>query len=253
MATQAQVQQELRRERERITQGKLPQPEPPSLAEQDSPEVGALKAALEDLHQTNEDLQHALEAARASSSMTEAPASLNFYGVTAKGWNVQYTIRDASDDALIARFGQVLKKMEQFNIQPKPVGQQPATTTAEAAPAPAQLPPLPGLPTPQAAPAPTNGSGVQTIHAIKLEVTPLPDGKAKLVFYEAGHQYPDISSTQSVDRLLALLAPTGGWTAQHLGVAQAFNVTLDVDWKPSDKLNSSGKPYKDIVAIRPRA
>lgn len=213
-------------------------------------ETAAIMADLEDLRIENVSLKAALENARASlvSTMTEARASVTFEAITAKGWTPRFTLRDDDEAILLERFAALFGRLDKLKATPWPPVQQ----QAEAAPAPAQLSPLPGLPTPQAAPAPANGSGVQTIHAVKMEVTPLADGKAKLAFYEAGHKFPDISSTQSIDRLLALLAPTGGWTAAHLATAQPFNVSLDIDWKPSEKLNNSGKPYKDVVAIRPR-
>jgi len=111
-------------------QNRLPQPEPPSLAEPEDPQVGALKSAMEDLYQKNEDLAAALESARASlaNSLPEAPASMNFYAVTAKGYNLQYTLRDSDDDRLLTRFRALMGKMEDLKIQPKPVGQQPAQT-----------------------------------------------------------------------------------------------------------------------------
>lgn len=182
------------------------------------------------------------------SPLPEAPASFNFHGTTRKGWNLQFTMRDRDEFALLDRFGKFVARLEEVGISP-------AGHKAEkpGQPAPPQLRELPGLPASVAPPVPVagNGSGIQTIHAVRMEVTPQADGKAKLAFYGEGHQYPDITSTQVVDRLLALLAPSGGWTAAHLAVAQKFDVAIAVDWRPSQKLNQRGQPYKDIVAIRP--
>ena len=35
--------------------------------------------------------------------LPEAPASLNFKGVTGKGWDVQFTLRDIDEDKLRSR------------------------------------------------------------------------------------------------------------------------------------------------------
>jgi len=71
----------------------------------------------------------------------EAPASLNFYGVSKKGWNLQFTLRDADEFALLERFAEFTKHLEEKGVTPKQVGQQPKTQPATAdnsAPAPQQ-------------------------------------------------------------------------------------------------------------------
>ncbi len=69
--------------------------------------------------------------------LAEAPASVNFYGVTARGWNMQFTLRDVDEFALMTRLGKFIIKLEEdFKIQPKPVGQQPASGAAPSQPAP---------------------------------------------------------------------------------------------------------------------
>jgi hypothetical protein len=57
--------------------------------------------------------------------MTEAPASLNFYGVTQTGWNIQVTLRDVDEYSLLDRFGDLVKKLEKWQVSPKAVGKQP--------------------------------------------------------------------------------------------------------------------------------
>lgn len=49
----------------------------------------------------------------------EAPASLNFNGVTKGGWNVQFTLRDSDEYVLLTRFGDFVKKLEEFYVTPK--------------------------------------------------------------------------------------------------------------------------------------
>lgn len=59
-------------------------------------------------------------------ALSEAPASLNFFGITEKGWNIQFTLRDMDEYNLIARFGKLVKTLEEnYHVKPKPVGSQP--------------------------------------------------------------------------------------------------------------------------------
>mgnify|MGYP001568524048 CR=1 FL=1 len=205
-------------------------------------DLAHIREAYDQAVETLAELQEEVQRLR----LPEAPATVNFFAVSQKGWNTQFTLRDVDETRLMERFGAFVKVLEQYHFQPKPVGQQPQATQDT----PAQLPAVQGLPRPQPAPAPVNGGTVQILQAVKLEVAPKADGKAELKFYAQGHQYPDITSTRSVDKLLELLAPTGGWTGDHLAKAGTYNVQIAVDWKASDKLNSKGKPYRDIVALR---
>lgn len=58
-------------------------------------------------------------------TMTEAPSSLNFYGVTAGGWNLQLTLRDTDEFELMDRFVKLVKWLEGKQVKPKQVGRQP--------------------------------------------------------------------------------------------------------------------------------
>jgi len=55
----------------------------------------------------------------------DAPASMNFFGITKAGWNVQFTLRDIDEDALMIRFARFVGILEKYQVTPKPVGQQP--------------------------------------------------------------------------------------------------------------------------------
>jgi len=97
--------------------------------------------------------------------MEEARASLNFFGITRKGWNVQFTLRDEDEAALMDRFAAFVLKLEESHVVPKPVGQQvttpppPASALREAysdAPGQAQSAP-PTVSTPPAAAAHPDG------------------------------------------------------------------------------------------------
>lgn len=90
---------------------------------------------------------------------------------------------------------------------------------------------------------------INKIAAVKLVVTPRADGKARLDFYEAGHQYPDIAAVMSPEQLAALMLPTGAWTPEHFKTIATYEKNVTVYWKDSQNLNRNGKPYKNIVRV----
>ena len=86
--------------------------------------------------------------------LPEAPASLTFKGVTQRGWDVQFTLRDWSEEALLARFKAFAKTLEEANVTPR--GQQAALPAAVEQPSlgsalPSELPGFTGSPSPQKA------------------------------------------------------------------------------------------------------
>ena len=50
-----------------------------------------------------------------------------------------------------------------------------------------------------------------------------------------------------------LLAGTGAWVPEHFAAVGSFSLPVTIEYRLSDKLNSKGNPYKDILAIRPVA
>ena len=55
--------------------------------------------------------------------LCEAPASLNFRGITKGGWDVQFTLRDTSESVLLTRFGDLVKVLEEkYYVTPKGKG-----------------------------------------------------------------------------------------------------------------------------------
>lgn len=57
------------------------------------------------------------------SNMPEAPASLNFFGVSSDGWNLQFTLRSVDEANLMDRFIRFTDYLNTMNIVPKQVGQ----------------------------------------------------------------------------------------------------------------------------------
>ena len=74
-------------------------------------------------------------------ALGEAPASVNFYGVTAKGWNCQFTLRDADEGNMMVRFAAFVKVLEESHVTPKAVGAQPQQVVTVPALAPDDEPP----------------------------------------------------------------------------------------------------------------
>lgn len=111
-------------------------------------------------------------------------------------------------------------------------------------------PPAPSAPAGQPAQANGNGSNGY-IHATKLEIVPSADGKVALKWYSAGHQYPDITSTRPADKAVELLRATGDWTPEHVKMVGTYQVRHKIAWRESEKMNSKGKPYRDIVSLIP--
>jgi len=127
---------------------------------------------------------------------------------------------------------------------PKPViatgsfGPSPFDPPATPAQAPSSAPdPQPVAPL--SAPA---SDGVQEFIATKFEIVPRADGKADMKFYEAGHRYPDLYSTMTIEYCVNYMTPTGEWTEQHFKQYGTYDVNYRVKWKNSDKLNSKGNP-----------
>ncbi len=48
----------------------------------------------------------------------EAPASINFFGVSRAGWNIQFTLRDGSEGRLLTRLGAMMSGLEDLKIFP---------------------------------------------------------------------------------------------------------------------------------------
>ncbi len=64
--------------------------------------------------------------------LAEAPASLNFRCYTAKGYELQVTLRDMSEFALMERLKKFWDKLDDLHITPKPAASQPAAPAAAA-------------------------------------------------------------------------------------------------------------------------
>ena len=95
-------------------------------------------------------------------------------------------------------------------------------------------------------------TSINTMEIVKVSVAPQQDGKIKIGLFWQGHKYADLFMTMGLDATLKALANTGfEWTAEFLSKPAEFDMHFYADWRNSEKLNSKGNPYKNIVALRP--
>jgi len=164
--------------------------------------------------------------------------------LTARGFTAEAALRSLLEAMAVAR--------DEFKLRPYlPTKESPASKPPAQAPtqAPAQAgPPLPQEPTYEDIPGtPINGTFV----CVRMTATPRTDGKTKLDFYEASHQFPDVSAVMTPVQLAEMLSVVAAWTPEHFqSVAEyKLNPPYKVQWRNSDRLNRNGKPYKNIVGI----
>ena len=180
----------------------------------------------------------------------EAGFSTNFFLTHPVMGRQQFTFRGAFATDwtyVMVEAGEFVKHMREKGWQTEgdmthPAPAQPSRPQNSAGSAPA-------APTRATATPTATQSGLQTLDIIKLEIEPQADGKAKLKFYSAGHKYPDLYSTLPIGNCVALLADVGEWTQEYFEKAGIYDVEFVAEWKNSDKLNSKGNPYKDIVRL----
>jgi len=95
-------------------------------------------------------------------------------------------------------------------------------------------------------------STINTMLIKRVSVAPQTDGKIKVGMFADGHKYPDLYMTMGLDAALKALSGTGHvWDAEYLSKPAEFDMSFYADWRNSDKLNSKGNPYKNIVNLRP--
>jgi len=180
--------------------------------------------------------------------MEEARASLNFFGITGKGWNVQFTLRDDDEMALMERFHLFVQALEKAHVVPKPVGNQPisAPQKQQEAPGQAQTPPPTSSVPPLAAVAPEGfvvsaqpNGGTATCAMIEVG-TSYTSGKTQLKFHCDGFENP-LTYTKSVESMVKLLAQLG-FTAAHIVIGQKYPVNALVRWVQKGD-------YKDVLEV----
>ncbi len=188
----------------------------------------------------------------------EAPAVIftQLYTVR-EGQIVQFNITVRAEDGkraidqLIDAIAYAKEKYKLSVVRPdlsQPLQAAPARPASPAE----QLPPAaaPIRPAPASAGAANVKPGnSNVIRAAKMKVTPQAGDKIKIEWMSTGHNFPDIYATKSCEQWLNLLPASEGWDASYLSKIGEYTVTHAISWVESDKLNSSGRPYKNISTI----
>jgi hypothetical protein len=105
---------------------------------------------------------------------------------------------------------------------------------------------------PDAVSAPSGGASDKVYHCTRMEVTPLPEDRATVKFFDAnsGLQYAVLSVTNwPVANVLKLMPDTGEWTADKFRLAKSFTVDWMVYFENSKKTSAKGIPFKDVTRI----
>jgi hypothetical protein len=176
-----------------------------------------------------------------------------------------FTPAEAAEKLAEAIDGVFIRPAQHKLVQAYRQGQQPeqphktaqVTDEAAAPKAPATpAAPAAGAAKPNVPVSPTAPGGSQSIYkffvAARMEVQPKADGKVVVQFYDdnPNHKFPELKATWSMERAKNLLGPTKDrWDETTLKQAGIYNVSYRVWWKNSDKLNTAGNPFKDVVKV----
>ena len=204
----------------------------------------------------------------ASPAWSEAPASLNFYGVTLKGWNCQFTLRDGDENTLLERFAAFVAILEEKGVTPKPVGQQPAPPPAP--------PPSPDTAAQiardagneklaqdlqdgyEALPPAPDGKPWLYADADRLKILPQPGDLINMEFYRAGLEYPVIKVNKwkapQAQGLVKYVTSQDVLRPAELSLACRVFYTEGKEYHYTDRRTSEDRVgrYKDVGHVRPR-
>ncbi len=189
----------------------------------------------------------------------EAGFSMNFHLTHDKTGPIQFTFRGA----MSSDWDAVMHDVSKFIAHMKAIGYR--FNIPQAAP-----PPVPNVAaeivaaegnhelaqviTEQAAevPAPPQGKQWLILEAARTIIIPQPDGRVKIEFYAAGHEYPDLKTTWKPEQVAGLLKHvTSADVKKPADLALACKVyyTLGKEYKNA-KTGATGN-YKDIGHCRP--
>lgn len=164
--------------------------------------------------------------------------------LTARGLTAKYALADLLEALVTAREVYHLNPYNPYERVPQPT---PTATPMVQPTTPAVAQPAePVYENIQPAPQAQN-----VLQVVKISSTPKPEGKVTIGFFGAGRKYPEVYFNGTTDSACALLQGTGAWQPQHFQVAQEYQANFKVLWRNSDRMNSKGYPYKDIVGIQP--
>lgn len=182
----------------------------------------------------------------------EAGFSTNMFLYHPKMGRLQFTFRGATS----RDWGLVLEDIDRFAHYMLDKGWKFDGALEASPPAKATEQPKPAADGPKPAGAgqakPPIDTSINTMEIAKVKVEPQADGKIKIGLFAKGHQYADLFiNAANYEAALKLLANTGyEWDAEYLNKVAEYDMHFFADWRNSDKLNSKGNPYKNVVALR---
>ena len=165
----------------------------------------------------------------------EAPFSDTFRWVDGNNFEHMVTIRGWTFQAMY----QTIAKAEEFILESGG-----RTAALQSAPKPAQAP------APTAAPATANPAGT-SLQIKKIKVTPeVKDGVARTLveLFGEGHQWADIKAYFNTGE--AARVAFSAVTDLDFNTAGEYAISCIADYRLSEKTNSKGNPYKNLVAVR---
>jgi len=162
----------------------------------------------------------------------EAPASDTVKWVDKDGFEHMTTLRAWTGDGL---YQQIAK----FVANVKDTGGR--TTVPVHAPAPVA----------PAAPSAVAETGTMSLRIGKIKVTPeVKDGKPRIMveLFAGSHQYADIK--KFFDNNSQASAAFAAVTSLDFSIAGEYTVDFIADYRNSEKMNTKGNPYKNLVNVR---
>ena len=179
---------------------------------------------------------------------------------------ISLTNRDTNaEDALRGLLHALTVAKNEFRLTPyQPTAPLvPAVPNSLKAPAPIQAPAAPAVPPSptyapvvppppaMAAPAPLPSqppAGGGTYDINKITVISRDDGKMQADLFSQNLKYKVLSVIGNAEKLAEVFG-VKGFTAAHFAGPATYPVQMKVTWKASDKLNSVGQPYKNVVSV----
>jgi hypothetical protein len=168
-------------------------------------------------------------------SFPEAPFSDTFRWIDGNGFEHMVTIRGWTFQAMY----QTIAKAEAFILESGG-----RTAALQPAPKPAQAP----APSTESATANAVGTSMQIA---KIKVTPeVKDGVQRILveLFAIGHEWPDIKAFYSTGEQAH--TAFSGVTDLNFNEAGEYQINCIADYRLSEKKNSKGNPYKNLVSVR---
>lgn len=166
----------------------------------------------------------------------EAPASDTFKWIDGLGYEHMTTIRAWSGSTLYDQIAKFVAHVAETGGRTAALQPAPKATQA---------------PAPATTPATANATGT-SMQISKIKVTPeVKDGAARILveLFSEGHQWADIKAYFNTGEKAHVAFSSV--TDLDFNTAGEYQINCIADYRLSDKTNSKGNPYKNLVSVRP--